>query len=404
VSPLLLSLALAAAPVRFDDAVRRALEAHPALRVAEAEAKRARAQLEVARAPSLPSLSVNAVGTQLDADRELNGRVISAATQLGANVNLQVPLVAPARWAGWRRAAATADAAVLGAADARRVVAVTAGRAWLSVLAQQRVVAGGERALSVAGAHLAYARDRRAAGLGTELDEIRAAQEVAVARQQLATARGQLARLQEQLGVAVGADEALSAEDVEPALGAPAAADERLDVRAARGRLDAAKVGASWEWADYLPLLTAVVQPGYQNPPTLTVPLWNFQAQLVLSIPLYDGGLRYAQQRERRAAAEQAAALVEQVERQANAEVRAAMAQVKQADEALAAARDAAAQAARTLTLAQDAFRAGASTNLEVVDAERRARDADLAVALAEDAARQARLELLAASGAFPTR
>lgn len=402
---LLLALTLAAAPLRFDEAVQRALEAHPALRVAEADARRARAQLEAARAPSLPSLSVNVVGTQLDDDRRLNDRVIFGATQLGANVNLQAPLVAPARWAGWRRAAAAAEAAVLGAADARRVVAVTAGRAWLSVLAQQRVVAASERAEAVAQAHLASARDRRAAGLGSELDEIRAAQELAVSRQQLAAARGTLARLREQLGVAVGADEPLDAADVEPPLGETGAApgiDARLDVKAARGRREAAQVGASWEWADYMPLLSAVLQPAYQNPPTLTVPLWSFQAQLVLSIPLYDGGLRYAQQRERRAAAEQAEALLEQAERQASSEVRAALAQVKEADLALRAARDAAAQASRTLTLAQDAFRAGAATNIEVVDAERRARDADTAVALAEDAARQARLELLAASGAFP--
>ena len=223
-----------------------------------------------------------------------------------------------------------------------------------------------------------------------------------MARQQRASAEGTLRRLEEQLGVAVGLDVGVSARDEEPVLASSASAGERTDVQAARARLDATKVGTSWDWSDYAPLLTAVVQPAYQNPPTLTVPLWSFQAQLVLSLPLYDGGLRYGQQRERRALEDQATAQLEAVQRQASSELRAALAQVTQADEALAAARDAAVQASRTLELSQQAFRAGAATNLEVVDAERRSRDADTQVALAEDAARQARLEVLAASGQFP--
>ncbi|MFZ5445871.1 MAG: TolC family protein [Myxococcota bacterium] len=398
-----LLVVLAAQPMRFEEAVSRALEAHPALRVVAADVARADAQLEQARAGALPTLSVNAVGTRLDADRVLNDRVIAGANQLGANVQLQVPLVAARSWAQWRRSDALAGAARLGVQDVRRQVALAAGRAWLSVLAQQRVLQASTRALEVATAHLQYAKDRRAAGLGSELDEIRAAQEVAVARQQRAAAEGLLRRLEEQLGTAVGLDGAVSALDEEPGLeGAAGDAEARGDVRAAKARLSAAKVGAEWAWSDWLPLLTAVVQPGYQNPPTLTVPLWNFQAQLVLSLPLFEGGLRAGQQHERTAQESQAGAQLEQVRRQASAELRAALAQLTQADEALAAARDAAAQARRTLELAQQAFRAGASTNLEVVDAERRSRDAETQVALAEDASRQARLEVLGASGRFP--
>lgn len=398
-----------ATPVGFDVAVQRALEKHPALRLAADDVARADAQVEQARSGSLPSLGVNLVGTRLDADRVLNDRVIAGANQLSGNVQLIVPLVAPQRWAVWKRSAASAGAVAKNAEDARRQVALNAGRIWLQVLAQQRVVASQARALTTAQAHLAYAKDRRAAGIGSELDEIRASQEVAVARQQLAGAQSTLARAQEFLGVAMGADEPFSAEDSEPSLGfdangIDATAVERTDVAAAKERLEAAKVANAWDFSDYLPTLSAVLQPGYQNPPTLTVPLWSFQGQLVLSLPLYDGGLRYGQQHERQALARQAATQLELLQRQASAEVRAALAQVKASDEALAAARDATRQADRTLELAQQAFKAGASTNLEVIDAERRARDAATSVALAEDSARQARLEVLAASGAFPAK
>jgi outer membrane protein len=402
-----LVVVIAATPLRFEEAVQRALEHHPATRVAQADAERAKAQVEQARSASLPTLGVNVVGTRLDADRVLNDRVILGANQLGANVQLQVPLFAAKNWAQWRRADANADAVKASSLDVRRQVAVAAARAWLVVLAQQRVLSAATRSLDVAGAHLQLAKDRRQAGLGSELDEIRAAQEVAVARQQRANAEGTLHRLEEQLGVAVGLDEGVSARDEEPMLTTSKpepSADSRTDVVAARSRLDAAKVATAWDWSDYTPVLAALIQPAYQNPATLTLPLWSFQAQLVLSLPLYDGGLRYGQQRERRALEDQAAAQLDSVQRQASAEVRAALAQVTQADEGLAAARDAAVQAARTLELSQQAFRAGASTNLEVVDAERRSRDAETQVALAEDGARQARLEVLAASGQFPAR
>lgn len=402
----LLMVVLAAQPMHFEEAVARALESHPAMRVAAADTSRANAVTEQVRSSSLPSLGVNVIGTQLDANRVLGDRVIQGATQLGANVQLQVPLLSAKNWANWRRADANADAVKASSLDVRRQVAVTAARAWLMVLAQQRVLIAATRALDVSQAHLQLAKDRRQAGLGNELDEIRAAQEVAVARQQRANAEGTLHRLEEQLGVAVGLEEGVSAKDEEPALAIPmkvdASATARTDVHAAEVRLEAAKRARAWDWSDYTPVLLALVQPGYQNPPTLTVPLWSFQAQLVLSLPLYDGGLRYGQQHERRAIEAQAQAQLELLHRQASAEVRAALTQVTQADEALAAARDGAAQAARTLELSQQAFRAGASTNLEVVDAERRSRDADTQVALAEDGARQARLEVLAASGQFP--
>ena len=404
-TPFLL-LILTAQPVRFEDAVQQALERHPALRVAQGDAMRARALVEQTRAASLPYLGVNAVATQLDADRRIGTTVTNPSQQLSANVQLQLPILAPQRWANWGRASANADATIATAADVKRQVAVNAARTWLQVLAQKRVVEATQRAFETSNAHLEYATSRFQAGIGSEIDAIRAAQEVAVARQQQATAAGNLRKLEENLGVAMGVDEAMTVEDAEPALTLPEQVDvkasERLDLKAAVQRVEAAKVGTRWDWTDYLPLLTLVATPAYQNPPTVNFPTWNFTGQLLLSLPLYDGGLRYGQEHDRAAVEKQAVAQLEAVQRQASADVRAALEQVKQADLALSAARDAATNARRTMELSQQAFRAGATTNIEVVDAERRSRDAETAQAIAEDTSRQARLEVLAASGKFP--
>ena len=409
---LFTAVALAAAPleaVSFDQAVQRALTSHPALRVADQDVVRADALTEQVRSSSLPSLGVGALYTRLVADRLLGDRVIAGKDQFAGTVTLTVPVVNTAQWARWWRAAQSADAVRAGAADVRRQVAVGAARAWLSVLGQQRVVEAAERARDTAQVHLDYARDRRVGGVGNRLDELRAAQELAVSRGQLETAYGQLVRLQEALGVAVGADAPLNAAAVEPDLGAPASvddalggADERLDVKAAKARAEVARSATRADWTDYLPLLSAVFQPFTQNPPSLIQPQWGWQGNLVLTIPLYEGGLRYGQAHERVAVARSSDAQLEAALRQAKSEVRTAFEGVKHADLALAAARDSATQAADALELATVAWKAGATTNLEVIDAERRARDAQTQAAVAEDAARQARLDLLAASGKFP--
>jgi outer membrane protein TolC len=299
---------------------------------------------------------------------------------------------------------------VAGAEDVRRQVALLAARSWLSVLGQKRVVVAAETARVAAAGHLDFARQRLEGGVGNRLDALRAGQELATSAALLETAQGQLARLQEALGVVVGAEGALDVPGTEPALAAAggveaalqSAVETRQDVRAARVREASALASARTDWLDYLPLVTAVFQPFFQTPATASVPAQGWQAQLVLSLPLYEGSLRSGQAHERAALSASATAQVEQAVRQARAEVRGAFEVVRHADAAAVAAREAASQAQEALQLATVAYRTGVSTNLEVIDAERRSRDALVQSALADDAARQARLDLLAAAGRFP--
>jgi outer membrane protein TolC len=122
----------------------------------------------------------------------------------------------------------------------------------------------------------------------------------------------------------------------------------------------------------------------------------------VLTIPFYDGGLRYGQEKAQKALANEAQLDVEATLRQAKSDVRVAFEEMQRADVALDQAEQSSAFANQALVLANLAYRAGATTNLEVIDAERQARDAATQAAMAEDTSRQARLDLLAASGRFP--
>ena len=156
-------------------------------------------------------------------------------------------------------------------------------------------------------------------------------------------------------------------------------------------------------YADYLPLLQGVVQPFYQHPAPITAPSeTGWQASLVLSIPLFDGGARYGLRRERSALFEESKAQLEGLLRQARSDVRTAFESVRRADESVRSAREAARLSHEALDMTMHAYHEGATNDLEVVDAQRRARDADTAGLVAEDTARQARVDLLSATGRFP--
>jgi outer membrane protein TolC len=406
---LLASPAFAQEKLTLDEAVRRAVLRNPNAIIAEQEIARARALVEEARAPSLPILSGNAAATRIDNQRELGGRVLTPREMLNANLTLAVPLIAPQRWLAWSHAGDQARIAELSLADVRRTVAVFTARAYLGVMAEHRLVLITTQARDAAKAHLDDAHARFQVGSGNRLDEVRAGQELAADEAQLSAALAGLQRSMEALGVLVGEEGPVEVQEevALPDLPAPEAAmrdaqEKRADLIAAQERSVAARKVERDSYADYLPLLSAVVQPFYQTPATAAVPQSGWAAQLVLTVPFYDGGARYGLRRERAALSAEAKEQVDALLRQARSDVRTAFEALRRADEGLGSARQAAKLAHDALEMTMLAYREGATNDLDVVDAERRARDADTAALSAEDAARQARIDLLAASGRFP--
>ena len=395
--------------VTFDEAVRRALAKNPNAVVAAEEVRRAEGLLGEARSGSLPFLGVTGTLTWLDHDRVSQGRVVAAGSQANATGLLSVPLVAPSRWAQWAHASQGLDATAAGEADVRRGVAVTAARAYLTVIAQRRAVEVSLSARDNARAHYDYARARRKGGVGNALDELRAEQELAASEVQLEAAQIGLARGREALGQLAGADAPLDAAE-EPALpelpgqaeAMAVAESSRADVKAAQARAYAAERVWKDSWTDWLPTLFGTFQPFVQDPPTLTVPAQGWQAQLILAFPLFEGGLRPAQSKQRQAVSNESQAQLDGIVRQARSDVRTAYEALERSRSALQSARRGAESARSALGLANEAYRAGAVDNLAVTDAEQRGRVADLSAVIAEDAVRQSVLDLLAAAGRFP--
>jgi outer membrane protein TolC len=400
----------AAAPERLtlDEAVRRALARNPSVAVALAEVDRANALVREARASWLPTLAANASYTRLDQARVLNGRTITDADSVAGNLTLTVPLVAPQAWAADRHARDLARVAGAGAVDVRRLVAFATAQAYIAVMAQHRQIRSTEAALTNAREHAEYAHTRLAGGVGRSIDDVRAQQDLATDEVEMQAVYTGLVRAREALGVLVGAAGPVDVvADVE--LGAMPSLDgaledartKRPDVVTQRARIAAAERLRRDVWAFYTPYLAAVGQPFLQVGNELQ-PRSGWQAQLVLTLPLYDGGLRYGAAQERDAALAQARAGLDATLRQAQSEVRVAFEAMLRADQALVAARQAGQLARRAYDLAIVAYKAGATSNLDVIDAARRSRDADGDVTQAEDVARRARLDLLVASGRMP--
>ena len=393
--------------IGLDGAVRSALARNPTAIDAQAELRRAEAIVIETRSAALPTLFGTGTLTQLDGARIYNGVVEIPQSTLNATAALTVPLIVPKPWAQWSQSKDLVTVARASADDVRRTLAVSVARAYLAVVAQKRVIDAATRARDTDRAHFLYAKSRFDGGIGNRIDEVRAEQQLQSDVANLEQQRTNLTRYREALGVLVGAGGALDA--LEPSLQAPTDpaqamrdAEHRTDVVAATSHLDATQHAVHDDWTDYSPYLAGVFAPFVQSPATPTVPTSGWQAQLVLTVPFYDGGLRYGQQRERSVNRDEAQATLDATLRQARSDVRTAFDELRRADAALASTRDAARLAEIALDLANVAYRAGAYTNIEVIDAERTARDAETAVAVAEDGARQARVDLLAATGRFP--
>ena len=177
---------------------------------------------------------------------------VAAANQVSGNLQLTVPLVAAPAWTATGRAKSAKRTAEASATDVRRQVAQSTARAFITVVAQHRLVAASETARDTAKAHYDYAHTRLQGGIGRAIDEVRAQQDLATVDTQLQANLARLAVAREALGVLVGTDGPVDAIDEVDLPAPPSMADavagartNRTDVQVARheGRVGEARRG-----------------------------------------------------------------------------------------------------------------------------------------------------------------
>jgi len=403
--------------INFREAVAQAIAKNPTALIAAADIRRVGGLMQQTRAASLPTLGVDGTYTHLNKavtanltgpNGENENVVFSPRDTLRFQGNLSIPVLAPAAWADWKRAADRLESSKLSQRDVERTVGITAARTYLTVFAQKRQVDVNRQARDNSLAHMQYADARLRGGIGNRVDWARAGQDLEQNEAILQTSFANLYRAQEALGILLGEDEPVDVEDVPAVPGMPSldqALEEsqgRTDILLLRQEETAADRSLNMSWTEYLPNITVVGSPYYNEPSSLTTFKTGWQVQALLSWYLYDGGARYGRTHEREALLSQARINLDTTLRQANSDVRAAIDNVERTAAAVERQRNSARLAEDAMRLADIAYHAGASTNLELIDAQRRARDAESLAVIAEDNQRQAAIDLLSASGRFP--
>jgi outer membrane protein len=395
--------------ITFRDAIDRSLAANSTVAEAAAEVLRAEALVKETRASVLPTVAATAAYTRYQYNVKFDGVVFQPFGIETETGTVAVPLVNLTNWAAWAHSIDNKTIAKLSVADAKRRVAQAAANAYLMVLERHRTLEANQRALETAKAHFDVAHQRLAAGAASRLEEVQASQDLSNDEVLVEQAALDLRRAQEALGVLLSAAGPFDAAD-EPSfadLGSIQDAvanveQRRADLLVLAMRQTAAEHVRRDSWRDFVPTLGLNFQELLTQPATAFTLPHTWEAELLLTVPIFEGGLRLAQRQERDALVKEAQANLTGGKVQALSDVRIANDAIGLADRGLASARNAARLAHEALDIVNLSYSAGASTSLDVLDAQRRARDADTSVAVAEDAARQARLDFLVGSGRFP--
>jgi outer membrane protein TolC len=178
--------------------------------------------------------------------------------------------------------------------------------------------------------------------------------------------------------------------------------DSRSDIAAAHVQLDVAKRNLRSVWFSFLPTISvgsnlsaaSPVASGYPNP------VWNIQASL--EVPIWDGGTRYGNLRNARAAEDIASQQLEALRRQAIIQVEQAARQLKVAQDSDKVATEQRNLAAQNDTMTETAYMAGQGTSLELITASEAHRQAELNLALQDFNVVKARVLALLALASCP--
>jgi outer membrane protein TolC len=401
----------------WDEALALVRERSTDLATAEAGIERAEGRWRQALAALLPNARLSAgVGQDV-----LNGTPVLPGT--GAPVGGQVqegaprpttPLVAGtvsitqsivdlSAWRGLSSAKAAQRGAEASLQDVRRRLTQGLARTLVAVVAAERAAELNRLGLRQSLERAALVQRTLELGAATQLDVARTRQDVALARQSLISGDEQLRRAREALGLALGFEQAVGVSPRFQLQGLVAetqnsciplqGVNERPDLLAAEAQVESARESRRQASAGYLPSLglSSNINAYTTEPGPGRVATWSISA--VLSVPIWEGGLRTGLVRERAGAERQAAQTLERTRREAELEVARTRRGVEVAEALVKTAAEGRTLAEQTDQLTRRSFEIGRGSSLELVQSAAALRQAELALALREFELVQARLE-----------
>jgi len=293
--------------------------------------------------------------------------------------------------------------------DARDLVVLATGNAYLQALSGGARVETAEAQMQTAQALYGKATDQQNAGLSPAIDTLRAQVEFQNRQQQLIVARNDFAKqklaLVRAIGLPVGQEIALTSKapyDAIATLGIEGSLQRayasRSDYLAAAQQVRAAEYYRKGASSEYFPTIDMTADYG-----DLGINFGNSHGTFTvagrLNIPIFQGGRVHADVLQSEATLRQARAQLDNLRGQIEYEVRSALLDIEAADQQVQVARSSVDLSEQTLVQARDRFSAGVTDNLEVVQAQQTVAGAHESYISSLYAHNLAKIELVRAMG-----
>jgi len=421
----------------FNDAtlsslIERALAANLDLRLTVLRIEESRAQRAVTAASLWPSLSADAAYTRTRlSETTPTGAVFTSFDHVSipgvAGISIPNPynqyqLGAEASWeldffGRVRRAVEVADANVASSVEDQHAAAVSllgdVARSYLDLRGAQRSAASARESIAITRELLELSRQRRAAGLTSEVDVVEAAAELSSTQAQLPAFELAITQDINQLSRLLGREpDALRAEleSVAPIPAVPASvpiglpaslARRRPDIRKAEADLHAATAQIGVAVAGLYPSITLTGAGGMQSETTSELTQWAsrfFSFGPTLELPMFDRG-RWQTVSLQRVREKEAAVAYANTVLNALQEVENTRAAYDADQDRHAWLQNTVAQNRDALELTRARYRSGVASFIEVLDAERTLRQNELSLAQSETAVSEDLVTLYRALG-----
>ena len=339
------------------------------------------------------------------------GSTVPTPNYLNGALTMTQPLLAIEAWHAIGTAHVSEEAARLSAEDLKRTLAISVGTDIINVVAAERVAELNRVALRNALEQLALTQLKAKNGAANALDIANIQQTVDTARAAIVTGDEALREAREALGLALGSPEQIgvppgfSLNDLVTGAGTSCHIVDRLearrDIAALRKLEEVAARNVTDVYEQFLPTIGAASTVATTSLNTGTAPNTTWSLQGILTIPLWDGGVRYGNLHQMQALLDEAKNAKELAERTATIAILQAKRGVEVAQDAERVAGQARTTDANIDRMTRAMFRTGgasasepAVTSLSVQLATETLREAEITLALKQAATLQAKLTL----------
>jgi outer membrane protein TolC len=385
----------------FHEAIQRGLDYNlGALGLAQA-LRQSKGQARVARGGLLPNLSASLSETEQQTNLAVAGikfkspiagfsipTIVGPFNYFDLRARLTQTIADLTAWKNYRSAQENARAAELSAKDARDLVTLAVGGAYLQVLAAKARVESARAQLETANALFQQTSQQRAVGIVAQTDVNRSQVQMLTQQERLTTLQNDLAKQKINLARLTGlpANDRFELSDEMPFSPPPAidvenalrdAYARRDDLKAAETQIRAAQLTKSAARAERLPSLSLSADYGANglNPNDAH---GTFSVVGTLTVPIWRGGRTEGDIEQADAALSQRRAEVEDLRGKIESDVRSAFLDLQAAANQVDVANTNLKVTKETLDLTRQRFQAGVSDNVEVVQAQESVASAEL--------------------------